>query len=230
MLDNNSFFSKILPIAIFLLVPIISWAKTQESTGPEKCKAIKPALQRLTCFDQLFKTPITIERRKKTTQYGRNKTPAIMQLAEHIEKQRNNETTGLLKEEIMEHEAVDQKRIILTTPAIGSHPPRPLLMISCINNITRLQIGLHQPVNKKRVNITLRLKTKLRLTDYSWRVTDDGLIIDAGRGIPSINLLKSMIGQKRILIHSDDISLEGLTFDITGFTHYVKSFRKACHW
>jgi type VI secretion system protein VasI len=131
---------------------------------------------------------------------------------------------------MLEHELAGQQRIVLTTPAIGSRPPRPLLIISCINNITRLQIGLHQSINKGWIKIALGLKNKKYQTNTSWRMTGAGEIVDAGRGIPSINLLKSMLGQSRVQIHSKDMLLNGLTFDITGFSQQMKSFRLACHW
>jgi type VI secretion system protein VasI len=218
-------------VLVFLVMPKTVWSENQlPITNPEDCTAFKSSLQRLTCFDQYFNTPFEITDDKDSAKKFPVRKSKIMQMAMRIEKQRNDETTGLLREEIMEHESAGQQRIILTTPAIGSHPPRPLLMISCINNITRLQIGLHHSINRGRVDIALGLKDNTQQTDYSWRVLGNGEIIDAGHGIPSIELLKKMIGYNRVRIHSEDMVLEGLTFDITGFTHYVKSFRIACHW
>lgn len=209
----------------------MAWGENQQPIKkPENCTEIKASLPRLTCFDQYFKTPIKIINKKKDNSLLFTRQLEIMQMAMRIEEGRNDGTSGLLREEIVEHESAEQQRIILTTPAIGSHPPRPLLMISCINNITRLQIGLHTGINRGRVDVALGLKNRTQQTDYSWRVLGNGQIIDAGHGIPSINLLKTMIGHTRVLIHSEDMSLEGLTFDITGFTHYIKSFRIACHW
>lgn len=216
---------------VLLIFSKMAWSENQQAIkSPENCTEIKSSLKRLTCFDQHFKTPIKIINKKESTGFLQTRQSKIMQMAMRIEEDRNDETTGLLREEIIEHESADQQRIILTTPAIGSHPPRPLLMISCINNITRLQIGLHNSINRGRVDVALGLKNRRQQTDYSWRVLGNGRIIDAGHGIPSINLLKTMIGHTRLLIHSEDMSLEGLTFDITGFTHYIKSFRIACHW
>ncbi len=230
---NNAYPKSIATVLIFVVLihPKTVWSESQQAiTKPQDCTAIKSSLQRLTCFDQYFNTPVVIADRKKSAQNSNARKSKIMQMALRIEQQRNDETNGLLREEIMEHEAAGQRRIILTTPAIGSHPPRPLLMISCINNITRLQIGLHKSINRGRVAVALALKDNTQQTDYSWRVIGHGQIIDAGHGIPSINLLKTMIGYNRVLIHSEEMALEGLTFDITGFTHYVKSFRIACHW
>ena len=218
-------------ILILLIIPKTAWSESQTPiTKPEDCTAFKSSLQRLTCFDQYFNTPFEIENNRNSAKKAPGRQSKIMQMAMRIEKQRNDQTTGLLREAIMEHESAGQQRIILTTPAIGSLPPRPLLMISCINNITRLQIGLHNSINRGRVDIALGLKNSTQQTDYSWRVLGNGEIIDAGHGIPSIDLLKKMIGHNRVRILSEEMVLEGLTFDITGFTHYVKSFRIACHW
>lgn len=228
LINNNIIETAFILIFFLFSMPVFS---KQEILSPKSCIEIKSSLQRLTCFDRYFKTPIDIPNIKEATKTLRRKKSKIMQMAIRIEEQRNDETApGLLREVIMEHENAEQQRIILTSPALGRHPPRPLLMISCINNITRLQIGLHNSINRGRVDVALKLRDRTQQTNYSWRVLDDGKIIDAGHGIPSINLLKTMIGHNRILIHSEDIALEGLTFDITGFTHHVKSFRIACHW
>jgi len=227
---RNKSIVKILLSLLFFLFSIPVFSK-QQILPPGSCIEIKSSLQRLTCFDQYFKTPVVIPDREEATKTLRRKKSKIMQMAMRIEERRNNETSpGLLREVIMEHKDAEQQRIILTSPALGRHPPRPLLMISCINNITRLQIGLHNSINRGRVDVALEMKGSTQQTNYSWRVLDDGKIIDAGHGIPSINLLKTMIRHNRVLIHSEDMALEGLTFDITGFTHYVKSFRIACHW
>lgn len=218
-------------LLFFLSTPKIVWSESQKPiTNPEQCKLIKSSLQRLTCFDQFFKTPVVIPDVKKTGNKLGGRTPEIIKIAMRIEEQRTSEITGLLREDKMEHESARQQRIIFTSPAIGSHPPRPLLMISCINNITRLQIGLHSPVNKGKVDVALNLSGRTHGRDHHWRIIGSGLIADAGHGIPSIDILKTMIGHNRVLFHSDEMVLEGLTFDITGFTHYVKSFRTACHW
>lgn len=221
----------ILSLILYTAFSSVSESATpQPVKKPEDCILIKSSLQRLTCFDHYFKTPIVIEKMAGGAAKKTHRKSKIMQLALRIEEQRNDQSMGLLRDEILEHESAGQQRIILTAPAIGSIPPRPLLMISCINNITRLQIGLHHSINRGRVDIALGLKGRTQQTDYSWRVLGHGELIDAGHGIPSINLLKTMIGQHRVRIHAEDMALEGLTFDITGFTQYVKSFRKACHW
>lgn len=216
---------------ICVVIPTIAWGKKQPQTlTPEECTTIKSSLKRLTCFDQYFKTPFVIDNKKQISQTLRIKKSKVMQMAMRIEEQRTDELSGLLRDEMLEHELAGQQRIILTSPAIGSQPPRPLLIISCINNITRLQIGLHHPINKGWIEIALGLKNRKNQTSTSWRMTGTGEIIDAGRGIPSINLLKTMLGQNRVQIHSKDMALNGLTFDITGFTQQMKSFRLACHW
>ncbi|MFW5443455.1 MAG: type VI secretion system-associated protein VasI [Methylococcaceae bacterium] len=222
--------TSILLVLVFLCISTAIWSKQQVIKTPEQCTTIKSSLKRLTCFDHYFKTPIVIENKKQVSQVLRNRTSKIMQMAMRVEQQRTDEQTGFLSDEMLEHELAGQQRIILTTPAIGSSPPRPLLIISCINNITRLQIGLHQPINKGWIEISLGLNGGKQQTNSAWRMTGDGQIVDAGRGIPSINLLKTMQGQNRVQIHSQDISLQGLTFDITGFTQQVKSLRLACHW
>jgi type VI secretion system protein VasI len=61
------------------------------------------------------------------------------------EKQRMDNSTGLL---ITRTEG-ERPTVIITTPAIGSLPPRPVLMFSCVDNITRMQVALAVPVGKR---------------------------------------------------------------------------------
>jgi hypothetical protein len=57
------------------------------------------------------------------------------------EKRRTDNSTVLL----LTQRPGERPTVIITTPAIGSLPPRPVLMFSCVDNITRMQVALTHP-------------------------------------------------------------------------------------
>ena len=103
-------------------------------------------------------------------------------------------------------------------------------MLSCINNITRFQVGFEKPLMNNDVRVTLYLDGMSIGGDYTWQIIKSGKVVDAGRGMHSINILKKMRNYKRLMIRSDIELLNGLTFDISGLNQFLPAFRKACHW
>ncbi len=45
--------------------------------------------------------------------------------------------------------------MVITTLAIGHVPPRPVLMFSCVDNITRMQVALMHPLDVHDIAVTL---------------------------------------------------------------------------
>ena len=225
-LTNHVIFCLIL-ILLFLSDHLLASAKV---TDPAECAKIQSSLSRLACFDTFFKTPLYLSSDRKPTALWIDYQPEILKIARRVENNRPPETAGLLTQRSIDHEASDQERIILSAPAIGAYPPRPLLIISCINDITRFQIGFEQPLTEHSATVTLNLDDMSIGGDYRWRIIEAKKIVDAGRGIPSINILKRVSKYQRLMIQSDVHSLDGLTFDISGLSQVLPKFRKACHW
>ncbi len=223
---KNAVFSLIMSL---LLISDYLFASTNVN-APTECTQIKSSLNRLACFDSFFKTPIHLPGERNTTSFRADYHPEILRIAQRIEAGRPSETAGLLMQRSIDHEASNQKRIILSAPAIGAYPPRPLLIISCINNITRLQIGFEKPLAENSAPVTLNLDAMSIGGDYLWRVIESGKIVDAGRGISSIKILKKISKYQRLMIQSDTYLLDGLTFDISGLNQALPELRKACHW
>jgi len=216
-------------VLLFLLVSSELLA-TEVVTNPSECTTIQSSLKRLTCFDTYFNTPIYLPENMASYTSQADYQPEILKIARRIEKKRPPETASLLVQKTVDHEASGQKRIILSAPAIGSIPPKPLLIISCMNNITRLQIGFEQPLAEHHTAVTLTLDGRSIGGDYLWKIIETGKIVDAGRGIPSINILKIISKHQRLLIQSEAQRLNDLTFDISGLKRVLPEFRKACHW
>jgi type VI secretion system protein VasI len=107
------------------------------------------ALERLDCYD-LILAPVQEQgfdgSRVKATYQGESWTRAMEQ-----EKRRTDNSTVLL----LTQRPGERPTVIITTPAIGSLPPRPVLMFSCVDNITRMQVALTHPRTENDIPVSL---------------------------------------------------------------------------
>lgn len=118
---------------------------------------------------------------------------------------------------------------MISAPAIASVAPHPYLVISCVQNISRLQLVTAQPVDTGRVNVLLRGE-RGATTRRPWQVMENGQVLDAGRGLPGIEQIKQLIGAHRIHVESDNPAVHGLVFDAQGLDPLIEQARKACRW
>lgn len=119
--------------------------------------------------------------------------------------------------------------LLITAPAIASGPASSYLAISCVQNITRLQLITAQPIDAGRVWV--RLQGDRGVTASTpWQVTENGQVLDAGRGLPGIEQVKQLIGAQRIHVQSDHPLVDGLVFDAQGLDPLIGEARKTCRW
>lgn len=64
----------------------------------------------------------------------------------------------------------------------------------------------------------------------AWQVTENGQVLDAGRGLPGIEQIKPLIGARRIQVESDNPAVDGLIFDAQGLDPLIDEARKTCRW
>jgi type VI secretion system protein VasI len=141
------------------------------------------------------------------------------------EKQRMDNSTGLL---ITRTEG-ERPTVIITTPAIGSLPPRPVLMFSCVDNITRMQVALAVP--RRENDIPLVLRTDKGQFRSHWFVRENGFLLEASRGLSGIDEIKQLFGAKTLTLDTGVGNAAGkLTFNIDGLAQTIAPLRDACHW
>ncbi|STE88289.1 type VI secretion-associated protein [Escherichia coli] len=108
-------------------------------TAMQSCRRESAALERLTamtaCWHRCPRQGLT-GRLVKAGFVGEAWTRATEQ-----EKHRQGNTTELLVTQV----PGERPTVVITTPAIGHVPPRPVLMFSCVDNITRMQVALMHP-------------------------------------------------------------------------------------
>ncbi|EHD1547540.1 TPA: type VI secretion system-associated protein TagO [Escherichia coli] len=115
----------------------------------QSCRRESAALERLDCYDRLL-APLSPSgfdgALVKAGFVGEAWTRATEQ-----EKRREGNTTELLVTQV----PGERPTVVITTPAIGHVPPRPVLMFSCVDNITRMQVALMHPLDVHDIAVTL---------------------------------------------------------------------------
>ncbi|MFK1566632.1 type VI secretion system-associated protein VasI [Pseudomonas aeruginosa] len=208
------------------------------SAAIKACTGIVSALERLKCFDAAAGTPPapTAPAASLAEPGPTGAAPAPVRRPEIVERVRANEATREPGETQfrMSREQEDlpgQWRVVISAPAIGSRSEAPVLAISCLSNISRLQLIAANPVAPNRMNIRLFLDGKPLSPEIPWQVLDDGTVIDAGRGLVAIEQLRSLVGPGgRLRMESTYPAFADLVFDATGLHALMKQQREACHW
>lgn len=187
------------------------------------CRKEPAALERLDCYDRIL-APVPAQgfagALVKARYDGESWTRALAQ-----ERQRTDNSTELL---ITRSEG-GHPTVIITTPAIGSLPPRPVLMFSCVDNITRMQVALASP--RRENDIPVKLVTDRSQFRSRWFVRENGSLLEASRGLLGIDEIKQLFGAKTLTLDTGTDSAAGkLTFNIDGLAQTITPLREACHW
>ncbi|AOL09418.1 hypothetical protein WI95_32790 [Burkholderia contaminans] len=121
--------------------------------------------------------------------------------------------------------------VVMSAPALGGAASPPVLTISCLSNISRLQLLGSQPIAPNRMNIRLLLDGQPISASVPWQVLEDGTVVDAGRGLVAIEQLRYLVkAGGRLQVESDYAPFSGLLFDATNLHNLMKQQREACHW
>ncbi|MFU2315793.1 type VI secretion system-associated protein VasI [Rahnella sp. PCH160] len=227
---------------VFLLLPFASGQAFSDTSNPElspaestlkamsACRAEPASLERLDCYDRLL-TPVYPDFSGALVQA--KVQGEAWQRAFSQEAQRDDHSTQFLTK-LTEGE---RPSVVITTPALGSLPPRPVLMFSCIDNITRMQIALPKPLNGQP-DITMTTE-KIHVNTH-WFLRENDSLLESSRGLPGIDEIKQLFGAKTLTVtfntSGHDVSanknaaLSSLTFTISDLEKTLDPMRVACHW
>jgi type VI secretion system protein VasI len=203
------------------------------ATTLRDCISIVSNMERLACFDMVVGTPPapTSKASAVTKTPALNsgvRVPEIVTLAQDNEIKRKKGETGfkLLK---AEDTVQDQTKIVLSAPAIDRSDI--YFVVSCLSNISRLQLITSRPTAASRMNIRLHLDGRALSNARPWQVLEDGNIVDAGRGLVAIEQLRFLTAPgSRLQVESDNSEFNGLIFDASGLSQLMTEQRGACHW
>ena len=199
------------------------YAQPQQLNDAKACVDIKSKLERLYCFDNAFMTPLLPDDSKDYD----TKDLAQVRVAEWVrattnEVKRTGETHFLLS-----HEEDNPNNVWLTATGIGALPPRPILMLSCIDEISRVELVLSEPFDEGSIRVGVNTPARL---GQLWLSDDAGLIFRTGRGIPAIHVMKQMLSGDGFTLSSDNAVINDLQFDSKGLKQSIKPLQKACRW
>ncbi|EBU4214783.1 type VI secretion system-associated protein TagO [Salmonella enterica subsp. enterica] len=188
----------------------------------QSCRREPAALERLDCYDHILapEQPGFDGALVKARYEGEAWKRAFAQ-----EKQRPDNSTALM----MTQSDGERPTVIITTPAIGNVPPRPVLMFSCVDNITRMQVALTHTMASSDIAVTLTTDTG-RFQSH-WFIRENGTLLESSRGLSGIDEIKQLFGAKTLTIDTGMNSAAGkLTFNIDGLAKTIAPLRDACHW
>jgi len=203
----------------------------EAQSATQECPSIVSPLKRLECFDLAAGTPV---HHAPAAPRALGRVLPIVDLVQRNETKRPPEDQRFLLSSFPEPDNDQQHRLVISAPALGALgalPPRPYLAISCESKISRLQLVLDEPARPNKIRIQLFKDERPVSEAYQWQVLDDaGLVVDAGRGLQAISLLRNMGGGQRLRLESDYPRLHGLVFDAEGLGDLIKQERQACRW
>lgn len=186
------------------------------------CRKQPAALERLDCYDHIL-APQSDTGFAGALVKARYDGEARKRAFEQEAQRADNSTALLLTRTEGEHPTV-----IITTPAIGSLPPRPVLMFSCVDNITRMQVALS--VSRQEHDIPVTLKTESGAFRSRWFVRENGYLLEASRGLSGIDEIKQLFGARTLALETGTSGSGQLTFNIDGLAQTLAPLREACHW
>lgn len=198
---------------LFICTPSQADGQDVRLKSAQACAEETSRLERLHCYDALFL--------EANLSVDDDELPALWQAIERQEAARPDENVGL-----MVREAGDS--VLISAPALGTLPPRPIMVMACERLITRFQLHLPTPISGARVD--LRLTGGGRTVQQQWRVRDGGRVVSGGRGLPAIDTLRQLLDAEEVILQSDVTALDGLRFNVAGLRQEIAPLREACRW
>ena len=185
----------------------------------EQCRSQKSELERLDCYDKAWGDNRVFSQ-IRSVQGGKAWNRATEQ-----EKTRTTDSLNFLTK-ITESE--DNPTVVITTPSLGHKSPRPVLMISCVDNITRLQIAMPSPINERDVYLdVITNKTSFKT---HWFFRENGFLLEASRGLEGISEIQRLFKSSTLRFNSDVPAINELVFKIEDLENEIKPLKTACHW
>ncbi|EBQ9207773.1 type VI secretion system-associated protein TagO [Salmonella enterica subsp. enterica serovar Anecho] len=217
----NQFLRWLLPL-LLITSPVFAGDEQVTLEAMSACRKEPAALERLDCYDRIL-APQSDSGFAGALVKARYDGEARKRAFEQEAQRADNSTALLLTRTEGEHPTV-----VITTPAIGSLPPRPVLMFSCVDNITRMQVALS--ASRQEHDIPVTLKTESGAFRSRWFVRENGFLLEASRGLSGIDEIKQLFGARTLTLETGNGGAGQLIFNIDGLAQTLVPLREACHW
>ena len=205
-----------------------------QQSGQQNCTDIVADAARLECFDKKYGTPSHLAHQsgRQSEQLSEQQPvmPENVKLAYAYDNLRPDDHVGLV---VNQFGSINNPDVFISSTAIGTLVYDPMLLISCVDKITRLQIILNEPISANKVELQFKRDGERggrKQSTYVWQSLDNGYVIDAGRGLYSIDLIKSLFNTKYLWVDLQDIDIGLLQFNIDGLVNKIKGLRATCRW
>ena len=189
------------------------------------CRQVVSNVERLACFDDAAGTPARFARQLWSA--PELDAPSVSRVVANEQGRDMDDLT--FRANVRQAESAGRDGLVISAPAIASVEPRPYLAISCVQNISRLQLITGRPLDGGWFKVQLQGERSASATT-AWQVMENGQVLDAGRGLPAIEQIKKLIGAHRIHVVSDNAAVDGLTFDAQGLDPLINQARSTCRW
>ncbi|EGU43900.1 type VI secretion-associated protein, VC_A0118 family [Vibrio ichthyoenteri ATCC 700023] len=214
-------------ILIMILAHGIVWGNAVYAGEPtleqaQNCTQINARLERLACFDTLFQTPTKVHLESSY----RPDVPASWQRAyDSLSQYQAEDVSHLTTKGTAERGNAWVTLVALNEKTAFDDNAKPILLMSCIDNLSRVELAFPSAIDDAQVNISI-----VGMRSQSWRSDDIGLLFSSGRGIPAIEMMKAMAKQPRLVLRSNSRIVDGLWFDASTLSSSLVALRSRCGW
>lgn len=184
-----------------------------------QCRQIPPRLDRLACFDTIFETPLE----RTLISIDDNFYPSEWARAIEARNSLNFEDGWAL---VVEGEGKKGNAWVALPAQNATFSDRetPVLLLSCINNLSRVELALPEEVADARIQVSIR-----GISQY-WRSDDHGVLFSSARGLSAIEMMKRIANDSNLTLRSNADFADGLQFSTRGLEHGLQALRERCGW
>ncbi len=205
-------------LGLIVLVSLNSNAEVsqQQIEQAQQCTNIIGRLDRLNCFDNVFGVTLSEALTTKKT------LPLSWVRAMNAAKSSTSNTSPVVDGE------GDNSNAWIALKANNDKSDgreQPVLLMSCIDNLSRIELALPTSIEDARVRVSIANHPQ-----QMWRSDDSGVLLSSARGIPAIDLMKSMSRQPFVVIRSNSTAIDGLLFHTDSLNEHLHLLRDRCGW
>lgn len=206
-------------LSTFATVPSVTHAADKRLEQAEQCRLVSGRLERLDCFDRVFKTPLP------TTQVTGQAYPEAWQRAIDAAHQDGDKVRTLVTQGEGKGSSAWLAFTALNTHTQFQGNAKPVLLMSCMNNLSRVELALPDPVQDGRIRVAVAGGQQ-----QFWRSDDLGVLMSSARGLPAIDMMKAMTAGNRLVLRSNATFADGLEFDTRDVADDLSALRQRCGW
>ncbi|WP_052702405.1 type VI secretion system-associated protein VasI [Marinomonas sp. S3726] len=227
-------------IYIFLSLSANAWAQDNQAmedigllkglgVAGVECSLVASRLARLSCFDDVFGTEFEVD------EVAKSSLP-IKERAMSSELEREDSSafkitygdTPELNDSIwVTSSAMPNLEELGKHKGSSTQPSTPILMLSCLETISRVELVLPQKLQDARVKISIFGDQK---DTQTWVSDEEGFVLRTGRGVPAIKAMKAIISSRSLVLRSNSPVIDGLRFDSLNLASTIKPIREKCDW